>query len=85
MSITKLQANMIRKIAESEYNILNGRAPSTLDDVGEIWASAIIMTAEDKGVFTSLLNAGLVHHWGAGSSDAVVQLSEAGFSAYKSI
>lgn len=79
---TKLQQNMLTAIALSEYTPVNGSEPETNDDVGEVWANTIIYDAQDKGVFTSLLNAGLVKHSGTGR-DAVVSLTDAGFAEYK--
>ena len=91
--MTRLQNEMLTKIAESEYNQLNGDIPETLDEVGEIWASEIIETQADKGTFTSLLNVGCVGHNmdsgtminadGDAMSDATVWLTENGFNAYK--
>jgi hypothetical protein len=83
--VTKLQANMIRKIAESEFNTKNGGIPNSLEQIGQIWADSIIEDAEDKGVFTSLLNAGLAYHYFSGSKNAAIELSETGFAAYKSL
>ena len=57
---------------------------ATNDDVGYIWADCIIEDATDKGVFTSLLNAGMVEHGGKGR-DAAVNLTDAGFAEYKRI
>ena len=79
---TELQAAMIKAIAENEMNMLNGGKPSDLDDVGQIWTSCVIYSAQDKGVFTSLLNAGMVEHGGIGQ-DAWCGLTAAGFAAYK--
>lgn len=81
---TKLQQAMLAKIALSEYTPANGSEPETNDDVGQVWADCIIEDAEDKGVFTSLLNAGLVKHEGQGR-DACVYLTDAGFAEYKKI
>lgn len=83
MSVTKLQASMLIKIAESEYNELGGGIPQTAEQAGT-WANVVIDTPQDKGVITSLINAELVNHSGSGE-DAVVGLTDAGFEAYKSL
>lgn len=80
---TKLQAAMLQKIARSEFTMVNGAEPEVLLDINWIWADCIIEDAQDKGVFTSLLNAGLVEHTGGPKRDAGVTLTNAGFKAYK--
>lgn len=82
---TKLQAAMLTKIARSDYTQLNGGEPNTLADIDWVWANTIIEDAEDKGVFTSLLNEGLVKHSGGPKSDAGVTLTQAGFDLYKAL
>lgn len=82
-TVTPLQANMLRSIARSDYTNVNGAEPQSLDDIGWVWANVIIETAQQKGVLTSLLNAGLVAHTGGPKSDAGVTLTAAGFAAYK--
>jgi len=78
--MTDLQMLMIRKIATSEYTPVNGDTPRTAKET-ETWRDTIIETPEDKGVFTSLLNAGLV--WSSGRAhDAGCGLTEAGFAAF---
>ena len=84
-NLTTLQATMLKQIAESEHNQFNGGIPKTLSDVGQIWTRTIVKTIQDKGTFTSLINAGLVWSYWAGTSDAVIQLSPEGFEAYKSL
>lgn len=85
MNVTPLQAAMLRKIARSEFTTVNCAEPETLEDIGWVWADCIIEDAEDKGVFTSLQNAGLAEHSGGPKRDAGVTLTEAGFAAYKSL
>ena len=80
---TKGQFEMLRNIARSEYQPRNGAEPETFDDLDWIWAEMIIETAEDKGTFTSLVNAGLAEHNGAEDDEACVRLTEAGLDAYK--
>lgn len=75
---TELQIEMIKKIAFDEFTEVNGRMPQDVDQT-HTWADGIIETAEDKGVFTSLLNADLVWHSGKGR-DAGVGLTPAGFA-----
>ena len=83
--MTELQSKMIRAIAESEYTSVNGAVPECLEDIDWVWANTIIYDAEDKGVFTSLVNAGLVDHSGHKGEDASVTLTAAGFTAYQSL
>jgi hypothetical protein len=79
---TELQTKMIRNIAENEFQPTNGAAPECFEDLGYVWADAVITNAEDKGVFTSLVNAGLADHNGDRGRDACVRLTEAGFAEY---
>ena len=81
---TKLQAEMIVAIAESEYTPLNGAVPETLEEAGSVWTNCIVYDQQDKGVFTSLINAGLVDHSGKGS-DSVCSLTDDGFAEYLTI
>lgn len=83
MTTTALQAKMIVAIAEDEMAPMNGARPLVCDDA-TTWADSVICSAEDKGVFTSLMNAELVYHVGKGR-DAVVGLTEAGFAEYNKI
>ena len=80
---TPLQAAMLHKIARNEFTAVNSAEPSTLADIGWVWADCVIEDAEDKGVFTSLVNAGLAKHSGNKGRDAGVTLTQAGFDAYK--
>ena len=80
---TPLQAAMLIKIAEHELTPLNGAAPTKTEEA-DTWADCIIESPEDKGTFTSMLNAGLVLRYGKGR-DAFVGLTEAGFQAYLQI
>ena len=82
---TKLQASLLTSIARSEFTAVNSAEPETLDDIGWVWANCVIETAEDKGVFTSLVNAGFARHSGNKGRDACVTLTQAGFDAYKAI
>ena len=79
--VTELQAAMIHKIAFHEMNPSNGARPSAIEDVN-LWADDAIETAQDKGVFTSLMNAGLVWHSGKGR-DAGVGFTEAGWEMFQ--
>jgi hypothetical protein len=78
---TALQSAMLRKIARDELTPLNGAEPDSHTDA-TTFADVVIETAEDKGVFTSLMNAGFVWHSGKGR-DAVIGLTADGFAAYK--
>lgn len=77
---TPLQNEMLNAIARDELTPVNGARPTNAADA-TTYADMVIETAEDKGVFTSLLNAGLVYHSGKGR-DAVVGHTEAGFAAW---
>ena len=79
---TKLQAAFLAIIARSEFTAVNGAEPSALADIGWVWSDCVIENNTDKGVFTSLLNAGLAEHSGKGKQ-ACVTLTQAGFDAYK--
>ena len=81
--VTPLQAAMLNKIAKSEFNVLDGQIPNIVED-SATWAEVIIETAQDKGVFTSLLNAGLVFHFDDGK-DSTVQLSGKGLNIVKGL
>lgn len=82
---TDLQAQMIKAIATSEFTEVNGAVPKQRSDIGWVWADCIIENSQDKGVFTSLINAGLAEHCGNKGRDAGVTLTEAGFEVYKSL
>jgi len=82
---TPLQTEMIKAIATSEFTEVNGAEPTSVSDIGWVWADMIIDNAQDKGVFTSLVNAGLAEHSGNKGRDACVTLTEAGFQVYKSL
>jgi hypothetical protein len=85
--VTELQAAMIKKIARDEMTCLNGGEPSNVAET-ETWANGVIETPQDKGVFTSLLNAGLVWHQKEidhGQDASFLGLTEAGFTVYKSL
>lgn len=81
--VTPLQAAMLIKIAKSEFNAVDGNIPNTVED-SNTWAEMIIETAQDKGVFTSLLNVGLVFHFNDGK-DSTVQLSVKGLNIVKEL
>ena len=84
--MTHLQDLMLTKIARSDYTTINNKEPTTLDEVGAVWADVIIEDAEDKGVFTSLLNSGhVLYNRYKDKRDNTVELTQAGFDAYKQI
>lgn len=83
--MTPLQAQMLREISLSDLTEVNGREPDTLQDIGWVWADTVITDAQDRGVFLSLQQAGLVVHSGGPAGDAGVTLTEAGFRAYKAL
>ena len=85
--ITKLQAAMLKKIALDEMTSLNGGEPDNAEET-TTWANSVLDTSEDKGVFTSMLNAGLVWHQKErdhGVDTSTLGLTEAGFTVYKSL
>lgn len=79
--VTALQFDMLNKIATSPYNENDGMYLNSASE-SATWANCIIETAQDKGVFTSLLNAGMVYHIADGQ-DSLAGLTEAGFQAWK--
>ena len=81
---TKLQAELLIKIAESEYTPVNGAVPETKEDAGYVWADTIIESKSDGGVFSTLLQAGLVWYQDEGD-DSVCGLTDAGFAEYKKV
>lgn len=80
---TELQSKMLVKIAEDECTPVNGARPTCREDAGT-FANCVIDDAEDRGVVRSLVNAGLVNHYGTGR-EAVVGLTDAGFAEYNRI
>lgn len=85
-NVTPLQARMLVKIARNEMTEINGSEPRNSDEI-DVWANCVIETAQDKGTFTSLLNAGLVWHNCPTrlQSDSGCGLTEKGFEVYKSM
>ena len=82
---TKLQNDMLIKIARNELTEINGAEPVTADQA-RTFADCIIEDSQDKGVVTSLQNAGLVFvDTYKNKRDNVVGLTEKGFAAYKTL
>ena len=81
---TPLQQAMLVKIAEDLLTCVNGAVPSCADEA-HTFADMIIENAQDKGVFTSLVNAGLAEHNGHKGRDGEVCLTAAGFAEYQRI
>ena len=81
--MTDLQTAMIIKIARDEYNAINGAMPTCKEETNT-WQEMIIESQQDKGTFTSLMNAGLVWSNGRGK-DAACGLTEAGFAEFLKI
>lgn len=83
---TELQLKLMFKIIEDDYTEFNGNAKAILESNDEnettTWASSILETAQDKGTFTSLLNADLVWHTSEGR-DSKVGLTKTGFEVVK--
>jgi hypothetical protein len=83
MKASQLQKEMLAAIAESEYQ---PSRPTDFENLDWVWAEFIIKTQQDKGTFTSLVNAGLVQHNGhSDKKESCVRLTESGFEVYKSI
>jgi hypothetical protein len=81
--MTDLQNKMLTKIALNDMTSVNGRRPETLGDVGDVWADCVIENAEDKGTFTSLLNAEMVNIFTyKNKRDNTVTLTQAGLDAF---
>jgi hypothetical protein len=78
---TKLQNEMLNKMAGHEWG---SASPLEWADEVQVWASEIIETPKDKGVFTSLINAGLTYHFRDGRNSRV-GMTESGFAAWKAI
>lgn len=83
--VTELQAKMLKEICRSEHTAVNGAEPKCVEDVYWVWASDIIVDAVTKGVFTTLLVAGLVVHDGKRGRDACVSVTLEGFNEYKAL
>lgn len=91
-NVTPLQARMLVKIARNEMTQLNGGEPRNSDEIN-VWADCVIETAQDKGTFTSLLNAGLVWHDSPVNPERAPEdlsscgcgLTDKGFEVYKSM
>ena len=79
---TQKQIELIKKIALSDYSCVGGAEPYSLNDVGTIWASSVIKSRSDGGVFASLVNERLAFHFEDGA-DSWVELTQAGFDIYK--
>lgn len=78
--ITKLQGEMLKRIAHDEYTPVNGRRPSSAREANT-YADHVILTNQDRGVVTSLQNKFLVWHDG----DNGIGFTEAGFAAYNKL
>jgi hypothetical protein len=83
---TALQFNLMSKIIEDEYTEYNGNALKVIEDgthgASCTWAFQILETAQDKGTFTSLLNANLAWHEDEGK-ESKVGLTESGLAVMK--
>lgn len=74
---TNLQIKMIKEIALSEFNGVDGGVPEHAFEA-TTWIDMVAYNRETKGVFVSLCNAGLVT-----SDGEAVTLTEAGFQIFK--
>lgn len=76
---------MIKNIATNDMTMTNGATPVTLDDIGWVWADCVLESKEDRGTFTSLVNAGLARHDGSKGREACVTLTQAGLDLFKTL
>ena len=87
-TLTALQSTLMTKLVESDYTQFNGNVERLLESNSPhdsaTWAQMIIETAQEKGVFTSLLKADLVWHVGEGR-EALAGLTEKGFEVMKKL
>lgn len=78
---TELQAAMIVAIAENECGPTNGHPTCT--EECNTWSNMIVESAQDKGVVTSLINAGLVTvQTDPDPRESAIALTEAGYAEY---
>ena len=80
--VTALQEQMLAKIILNDFTPLNGNEPEDYSEVEPTWADMVIDTQQDKGTFTSLVNAGMAFHEGKGR-DAIIGVTQKGYDAYK--
>lgn len=81
--LTELQEKMIVKIAESEFNGVDGAEPES-DIEAFTWLDCAIECQQDNGVFVSLQNIEMVYNEGTGR-EGTARLTEKGFKYYQSI
>ena len=79
-TLTAGQAQMLKNIMCNEHQPLNGKVPDEFSEICEIWTSEVVRSFADKGTLTSLINAGLVVHWGRGA-DSCVRMTQEGWDA----
>ena len=81
-----LQMAMLSNVVESEYTAWFGNAHGLIEEADSyssaVWTSVIVQNAQDKGVLTSLINAGLMWHEHTGD-DSLVGLTDAGFDVMR--
>lgn len=87
MTVTKLEADLLRNVAENYFSVTNGRIPRSLEDVGPVWSDQLsnsgpieIKSKSLPGLVASLVKKGLVK-----SDRECVWLTPAGFDAYKTL
>jgi hypothetical protein len=82
--MTDLQNKMLIAIAHSDYSPTNSIPPKNFEETGPIWISDIVNTPEQKGVLTSLVNAGMVITTVyPNKNENTVELTTIGFAAYQ--
>lgn len=79
--LTELQEKMIMKIAESEFNGVDGAEPESHIEAFT-WLDCPIECHQDNGVFVSLQNIEMVYNEGTGR-EGTARLTEKGFRYYK--
>lgn len=82
--MTPLMINMLKHIAESDFTVVNGAIPNTIDEVGCVWTDVIVLNNRDKGVLCNLIKEGCVIQYGGGR-DSGVELTKKGFDVYKKL
>lgn len=89
-SVTFLECQLIRNIAENDFAPLNGGKPETFNECGCVWSNCLdagpcsIDLKRIPGIMSSLVKKELAWSSGEGS-DSKAGLTELGFSIYKQL
>lgn len=86
-TVTELQMKMMKAIATSEFNGVDGNVDSLSDHTDtRTWLNVIVGTPEQKGVLTSLQNKGLVETFlDSNPCYNIIALTEEGFELFKQL